>query len=88
MFARFYVDIPTPFAREALEVGATPLFVMLFVMFHTVRYLHRTIQESRNGHNSKEDAVAALELAQLKVSKGPNFGAERSMDCVFDRLGR
>lgn len=53
-----------------------------------VRYLQRTIQSSDKGHNSAEDAIAALELAQLKVSRGPNFGAERSTDSVFDRLQR
>lgn len=53
-----------------------------------VRYLQRTIQASDNGHNSAEDAIAALELAQLKVSRGPNFGSERSTDSVFDRLHR
>lgn len=52
------------------------------------RYLHRTIQEGNAGHSSAEDAVAALELAQLKISKGPNFGAERMSDNIFDRLGR
>lgn len=52
------------------------------------RYLQRSIQQSNKGHNSVEDAIAALELAQLKVSKGPNFGAERSTDSIFDRLGR
>lgn len=52
------------------------------------RYLQRTIQGSDKGHNSAEDAIAALELAQLKVSRGPNFGAERSTDSIFDRLQR
>ena len=52
------------------------------------RYLQRTIQTSDKGHNSAEDAIAALELAQLKVSRGPNFGAERSTDSVFNRLHR
>ncbi|CAM9945837.1 unnamed protein product [Ectocarpus sp. 6 AP-2014] len=51
-------------------------------------YLQRTIQGSDTGHNSAEDAIAALELAQLKVSRGPNFGAERSTDSIFDRLQR
>ncbi|CAM9745424.1 unnamed protein product [Scytosiphon promiscuus] len=51
-------------------------------------YLQRTIQTSTKGHNSAEDAIAALELAQLKISRGPNFGAERSTDSVFDRLHR
>ncbi|CAM9245899.1 unnamed protein product [Ectocarpus fasciculatus] len=51
-------------------------------------YLQRTIQGSDKGHNSAEDAIAALELAQLKVSRGPNFGAERSTDSIFDRLQR
>lgn len=52
------------------------------------RYLKRTIQGSDKGHNSAEDALAALELAQLKVAKGPNFGAERSTESIFDRLHR
>lgn len=56
--------------------------------FDRARYLQRAIQESDQGHNSAEDAIAALELAQLKVSKGPNFGAERCTHSIFERLGR
>lgn len=71
------------------------LYLTFFFCFATflshrghIRYLQRRIQDSEAGHNSAEDAIAALELAQLKISKGPNFGAERSTDSVFDRLHR
>lgn len=52
------------------------------------RYLRRSIQGSKHGHNSSEDAIAALELAQLKISKGPTFGAERRINSVFDIFHR
>jgi hypothetical protein len=33
--------------------------------------VHRVIQNSSGGHCSEEDAVAALELVQLKVAPSP-----------------
>ncbi|KAL8110375.1 hypothetical protein AgCh_026189 [Apium graveolens] len=44
----------------------------------TRKYLDREIQESRNGHDSIEDAKATLELALLKIRHGPEFGAPPS----------
>lgn len=40
----------------------------------TRRFLSREIQDSENGHDSAEDARAALELAFLKIRHGPDFG--------------
>ncbi|CAM9724926.1 unnamed protein product [Discosporangium mesarthrocarpum] len=56
--------------------------------FLATMYLRRKIQGSGKGHDSREDAVAALDLAQLKMSKGPNFGMERCSRSVFETLGR
>lgn len=44
----------------------------------TRRFLSREIQESRNGHDSIEDARAAMELALLKIRHGPEFGSPPS----------
>ncbi|KAI8531445.1 hypothetical protein RHMOL_Rhmol11G0137800 [Rhododendron molle] len=46
----------------------------------TRRFLSREIQESESGHDSVEDARAALELALLKIRHGKEFS--------FQRLGR
>ncbi|KAF5955143.1 hypothetical protein HYC85_007999 [Camellia sinensis] len=40
----------------------------------TRRFLSREIQESGNGHDSIEDAKAAMDLALLKIRNGPHFG--------------
>ncbi|CAN0908488.1 Small RNA degrading nuclease 5 [Linum grandiflorum] len=42
------------------------------------RYLSREIQKSGVGHDSAEDARAAMELALLKIKRGPGFGSPRS----------
>ncbi|XP_043719793.1 small RNA degrading nuclease 5-like isoform X2 [Telopea speciosissima] len=39
------------------------------------RFLSREIQASGNGHDSIEDARAAMELALLKIRHGPEFGS-------------
>ncbi|PSS17492.1 Small RNA degrading nuclease [Actinidia chinensis var. chinensis] len=44
----------------------------------TRRFLSREIQESERGHDSIEDARAALELALLKIRHGPDFGSPPS----------
>ncbi|EPS66236.1 hypothetical protein M569_08537, partial [Genlisea aurea] len=44
----------------------------------TRRFLSREIQDSSNGHDSVEDARAAMELALLKFKHGPGFGHSRS----------
>uniref|UniRef100_M4BAP1 Exonuclease domain-containing protein n=1 Tax=Hyaloperonospora arabidopsidis (strain Emoy2) TaxID=559515 RepID=M4BAP1_HYAAE len=41
--------------------------------FLTSRFLSRVIQTNTNGHCSVEDAVATLQLAQLKIKRGPTF---------------
>ncbi|KAL5560469.1 hypothetical protein UlMin_036680 [Ulmus minor] len=45
----------------------------------TMRFLSREIQQSGNGHDSIEDARAALELALLKIRHGPDFGSQPSL---------
>ncbi|OMO95030.1 Exonuclease [Corchorus capsularis] len=42
------------------------------------RFLSREIQQSGTGHDSIEDARAALELALLKIRNGPDFGSPPS----------
>ncbi|ETO19733.1 RNA exonuclease 1 [Reticulomyxa filosa] len=37
------------------------------------RYLKRNIQQHDHGHNPQEDALAALDLVQLRLQKGPNI---------------
>lgn len=44
-------------------------------------YLKREIQTG-NGHDSHEDARAALDLALLKIKNGPNFGLSNSYENV------
>ncbi|KAH7300530.1 hypothetical protein KP509_24G066800 [Ceratopteris richardii] len=39
-----------------------------------LQFLKRKIQHGNGGHNSIEDARAAMELALLKIRKGPGFG--------------
>ncbi|OWZ09276.1 uclease [Phytophthora megakarya] len=41
--------------------------------FLTSQFLNRAIQTGTDGHCSVEDAVAALQLAQLKIKHGPTF---------------
>ncbi|CAI5713812.1 unnamed protein product [Peronospora destructor] len=41
--------------------------------FLTKRFLRRAIQTGTDGHCSVEDAVATLQLAQLKIKRGPTF---------------
>ncbi|KAJ0973131.1 hypothetical protein J5N97_021090 [Dioscorea zingiberensis] len=42
------------------------------------KFLSRSIQVSGNGHDSTEDARAAMELALLKIRHGPHFGSPPS----------
>ncbi|KAJ6845952.1 small RNA degrading nuclease 5 isoform X2 [Iris pallida] len=42
------------------------------------KFLSRQIQVSGNGHDSTEDARAAMELALLKVKHGPDYGSPPS----------
>ncbi|XP_021285325.1 small RNA degrading nuclease 5 isoform X2 [Herrania umbratica] len=42
------------------------------------RFLSSEIQQSGNGHDSIEDARAAMELALLKIRNGPDFGSPPS----------
>jgi RNA exonuclease 1 len=59
----------------------------------TGRYLRRKIQGDIAGHDSVEDARAAMDLALLKISKGPGFGKRMKPNCenlveVLARHGR
>ncbi|KAF0888137.1 hypothetical protein E2562_010838 [Oryza meyeriana var. granulata] len=42
------------------------------------KFLNREIQNTGSGHDSVEDAKAALELALLKIKYGPDFGSPPS----------
>ncbi|XP_003576986.2 small RNA degrading nuclease 5 isoform X1 [Brachypodium distachyon] len=44
----------------------------------TNKYLSREIQNTGSGHDSVEDARAALDLAILKIKHGPDFGSPPS----------
>lgn len=54
------------------------------------KYLSRDIQTGRKaGHDSIEDARAALDLVKLKCKKGPAWGtSDASNESIFKRLGR
>lgn len=53
------------------------------------KYLSRSIQTGSTGHDSVEDARAALDLAKAKCQKGPDFGTpEANGESIFKRLGR
>ncbi|KAG0606128.1 hypothetical protein M758_9G116100 [Ceratodon purpureus] len=59
----------------------------------TGRYLRRKIQGDKAGHDSVEDARAAMDLVLLKISKGPGFGKRMKPNCeslveVLSRHGR
>ncbi|RMZ84492.1 hypothetical protein DV737_g1080, partial [Chaetothyriales sp. CBS 132003] len=57
--------------------------------FLTNKYLKREIQGSLQGHDSVEDARAALDLVILKCQKGPNFGVvDANGESIFSRLNR
>ncbi|KAG8051303.1 hypothetical protein GUJ93_ZPchr0009g1183 [Zizania palustris] len=43
------------------------------------KFLSREIQNTGSGHDSVEDAKAALELALLKIKYGPDFGSPPSL---------
>lgn len=43
------------------------------------KFLSREIQQSGFGHDSTEDARAAMELALLKIRNGPDFGSPPSV---------
>lgn len=54
----------------------------------TRRYLLREIQDSGNGHDSIEDARAALELALLKIKNGTysSFSLKKILDPFFCKV--
>ncbi|XP_057834287.2 small RNA degrading nuclease 5 isoform X2 [Cryptomeria japonica] len=47
----------------------------------TKKFLSRDIQQSKSGHNSVEDARATMDLALMKIQKGPGFGKPSSVVC-------
>lgn len=52
----------------------------------TQRFLNREIQKGSNGHNSVEDATACLDLLQLKLEKGLQFGIKQDTKSIADKL--
>jgi RNA exonuclease 1 len=53
------------------------------------KYLQREIQKGITGHNSNEDARAALDLVKQKCERGPRWGtSETNAESIFKRLGR
>lgn len=55
----------------------------------TQKYLDRDIQKGTKGHDSIEDARAALDLVKLKCQRGPKWGtSEATIESIFKRLGR
>lgn len=56
----------------------------------TGRYLKRRIQSDKGGHDSVEDARAAMDLTLLKISKGPGFGKrlKPNFESLIEVLGR
>eukprot|EP00753_Platysulcus_tardus_P009398 PLAT2048.1.p1 GENE.PLAT2048.1~~PLAT2048.1.p1 ORF type:complete len:321 (-),score=146.48 PLAT2048.1:93-935(-) len=57
----------------------------------TELYLGRRIQTSRDGHDSSEDAIAALDLVKMKLRKGASFGVTagtRKWNNMFDVLAK
>ena len=55
------------------------------------KYLSRAIQQGHGatGHDSIEDARAALDLVKVKCEKGPEWGtSEAAGESIFKRLGR
>lgn len=54
------------------------------------RYLKRRIQGDKAGHDSVEDARAAMDLALLKIRKGPAFGKRMkpNFESLIGLLGR
>ncbi len=55
----------------------------------TKKWLGREIQTSDQGHDSREDARACVDLLRMKLQHGPDFG-DPSVDSesVFERLSR
>ncbi|KAL0490213.1 RNA exonuclease [Acrasis kona] len=62
-----YSDLAVP---ESVNIYKKSLRTLSF------QYLNRAIQEGSNGHDSVEDALAALDLVKLKFVKGPLFGRQ------------
>lgn len=53
------------------------------------RFLNRRIQVGSDGHDSKEDAEATLELVKQKCLKGARWGTvEANGESIFERIGR
>lgn len=57
--------------------------------FLSQKYLGRAIQSGSSGHDSIEDARAALDLVKMKCQKGSEWGtSEASNESIFKRLAR
>jgi RNA exonuclease 1 len=59
------------------------------LQFLCKRFLSREIQQGTSGHDSAEDARAALDLVKQKCERGPGWGTgETNAESIFKRLGR
>lgn len=55
----------------------------------TETYLKRVIQADESGHNPAEDAIACMQLALLKLKKGPTFGLhEEEHESLFLKISK
>ena len=50
----------------------------------SIKYLKKKIQNSKNGHDSVEDAHTAFELTLLKLKHGPDFGLPETDENYFN----
>jgi DNA polymerase III epsilon subunit-like protein len=93
------IDTAILFPRSSinnLSIGAASFTYKSSLKYLAKKFLNRSIQLSEDlgseilGHNSSEDAIAALELAQLKIIKGASFGlnSAQSMEeiSLFEKL--
>ncbi|KAF5120791.1 hypothetical protein DV495_001459 [Geotrichum candidum] len=52
----------------------------------TQRFVGREIQTGKNGHNSEEDAIACLDLLNLKLLHGLDYGVKNDTKNIAERL--
>eukprot|EP01080_Neovahlkampfia_damariscottae_P005940 gene5940-9770_t len=50
----------------------------------SIKYLKKTIQNSKKGHDSIEDAQSAFDLTLLKLKHGPDFGLPNTDENFFN----
>ncbi len=66
-----------------LVITAMPLLTFVALRYLAKRFLNRVIQAGDHGHDSVEDAVAAMDLALLKAANGPSFGVAEASSTVL-----